>query len=315
MKNRVFVNLLNVIVSFVGALFVIGFAFMVMSQVFNLREHESFVILGFLSYIASMFILKNKESSDSSKYIGVIFYISSVFMLYFNVDFIDRLDENMLTIIELFIILCLQIVFYYLVKGFNYRVLASFFATFSIYMLLHFFGLIQFVIPVLLAILIFSVTKFRDIASGVSYTILLVTLPYTSSIHSRSRYIIEYNFTYIAMIAVSFLALYFALNVLKSKKLLAVNRYFIVTLIGVILGVVLFFFIPALAVTIFLVVFWFYAKNSAFIVASFFMFIFHLYRYYYILDTTLLEKSYYLLASTAAMFAFKFIIDKGFKNA
>jgi len=322
MKNRVSINIITVILSIISAFFIIGFSLDIMWEAFHIKFDKSLLILGFLSYISSIFMLKGKEPRSFVKYLGIIFYISSVFMFYLNMNshpLFDRtLDEKLLEKVELFVILLLQIFFYFSIKGFYNRVLASFFAIYTISNLLYTFGLIQFEVAMLLAILLFSFKRYRDIAYGVTTVMFLNTFTYYQPyniLHFGRAYLIDYNFAYIALVLVIFLAIYFAIDVLKRKELFGANKYTAISLIGVVFSVVLFYFQPAIAVSIFLVIFWFYAKSSILMVASFLIFGFHLYKYYYILNSTLLEKSYYLLASAAAMFALKFIIDKGFKDA
>ena len=322
MKNRASMHTFTAILSLISALFIIGFSLEIMWDIFHIKGEKSFLILGSLSYILSIFMLRGEGSSSFTKYLGVIFYISSVIMFYLNIAshslFRDMLDGKLLTTVELFTILILQIIFYISVKGFFYRVLASFAATFTIYNLLQHFGLYQLELPVLLAILLLVYKSNRAIAYGTTITLLLATLPYIDRGHGlifNRGYYLDYNFTYIVMTLVLVLAIYFVVDVLKSKELFGSNKYTAISLIGAFFGIVLFFFQPAIAVTIFLVIFWFYAKSSTLMVASFLLFGFHLYRYYYMLNSTLLEKSYYLLASALVMFALKFIVDKGFRDA
>ena len=173
-------------------------------------------------------------------------------------------------------------------------------------------------IPILLAILLLTYKSYRAVAYGTTITLLLATLAYIDrgqGLIFDSGYYLDYNFTYVALASMLLLAIYFVVDVLKSKELLGVNKYTVVSLVGVIFGLALFFFQPAIAVTIFLVIFWFYAKSSTLMISSFLLFGFHLSRYYYMLDSTLLEKSYYLLSAGVVMFALKFIIDKGFRDA
>ncbi len=321
MKNRAPMHTFTAILSLISALFIIGFSLEIMWEVFHMRAEKSFLILGSLSYILSIFMLRGEESSSFTKYLGAIFYISSIVMFYLNIDsrlFGNVIDRKLLTTIELFVILILQIIFYISVKGFIYRVLASFAATFTIYNLLQHFGLYQLELPILLAILLLVYKSYRAVAYGTTIALLMATLPYADKgqeLIFHNGYQFDYNFIYVAMVSILLLAIYFVVDVLKFKELLGVNKYTVISIIGAVSAVVLFFFQPAIALTIFLVIFWFYAKNSTLMVTSFLLFGFHLSRYYYTLDSTLLEKSYYLLAVSVVMFALKYIIDKGFRNA
>ncbi len=320
MKNKITIHIFTAILSFIGALLMIGFSTILLSDMINLSHKSTYLLLGILYYILSIVMLREKSRELFITYFATIFQISSVILLLISSDLnilFFHVNIYYHVIVTLSLISITQAIFYLLVDSKPHKILASFFTFFALDGLMVTLGLGQLVGVLFVAVLLFSIKKHIEIAYGVTIAILLSL--FFSLNHDfyflRRGFRFEYNFTYIAVVLMSVLVGYFIANLLKEKNLLANNRYTIISFIVTVFGVVLFYFQPTIAITMFLILFWFYHKSLALMIASFLMFLFFIYKFYYMLDSTLLEKSLIMMTSGILLFGFRYFLKKGFKNA
>ncbi len=317
MKSKITIHIFTALLSFIGALLMIGFSTILLSDMINLSHGSTYLVLGILYYILSIVMLRKKSKELFITYFATIFQISSVISFLISSDYnvlFSHIDREYRYISIFLFISITQIIFYLLVDSKPHKILASFFTFFTLDAFMITLGLGQLLGVLFVAVLLFSIKKYIEIAYGVTIAIL-VSLFFSLNndfFFLRQSFRFEYNFTYIALGLMFVLVSYFVINLLKSKNLFTNNKYTLTSLIALVLWGVLFYFQPTIAITMFLILFWFYHKSLALMIASFLVFLFFIYKFYYMFDSTLLEKSLIMMTIGVLLFGFRYLLKKGF---
>ena len=309
--------------SFVGAIFILTF------RLDPVRHSIFFAITGFIMQVVAFKVLNKDEDGEFFEHFMIAFSLSGQTLFLMSLYELFGEPRHYAFVVALY-----SAILTFIVKNKTHQFFTSAFATLSLHYLFVTYSFYLLIYPLLMAlfvwIFLYHPKKYQSVAYGVIlgtlFSLFTVSIPFGSIILSKrgmkdffDAYMDHFMVKpWMANLLLGGILFYILYNIIKHYKIEELNSKVLIYLLGFAIMMANLFYYHSIMIPSIMITLGVFIRQKPLWMLGILSLVGFLSRFYYIQNTTLLEKSYTLFGSGVFMIAVWFYLkelQKGVKDA